>query len=66
MYICVHMMYLFFRLVTPYSKLHFRVLNHSSLMKDGLLGEGSIDLYKILVKQDGKCKFSFLTLSSFN
>lgn len=41
-------------LVTPYSKLHFRVLNHSSLMKDGLLGEGSIDLYKILAKQDGK------------
>ncbi|CAL1273609.1 unnamed protein product [Larinioides sclopetarius] len=41
-------------LVTPYSKLHFRVLNHSSLMKDGLLGEGTIDLYKILVKHDGK------------
>ncbi|KAG8188583.1 hypothetical protein JTE90_005940 [Oedothorax gibbosus] len=41
-------------LVTPYSKLHFRVLNHNSLMKDSLLGEGSIDLYKILVKHDGK------------
>ncbi|XP_015912196.1 E3 ubiquitin-protein ligase Su(dx) [Parasteatoda tepidariorum] len=41
-------------LVTPYSKLHFRVLNHNSLMKDGLLGEGSIDLYKVLVKHDGK------------
>ncbi|GFY77563.1 e3 ubiquitin-protein ligase Su(dx) [Trichonephila inaurata madagascariensis] len=41
-------------LVTPYSKLHFRVLNHNSLMKDGLLGEGTIDLYKILVKHDGK------------
>lgn len=47
----------FYRLVTPYSKLHFRVLNHSSLMKDGLLGEGTIDLYKILAKQDGKRKF---------
>ncbi|KAH8019548.1 hypothetical protein HPB51_019975 [Rhipicephalus microplus] len=42
-------------LVTPYSKLHFRVFNHNSLMKDALLGEGCLELYHVLEKADGKC-----------
>lgn len=41
-------------LVTPYSKLHFRVFNHNSLMKDALLGEGCLELYQVLEKADGK------------
>lgn len=41
-------------LVTPYSKLHFRVFNHNSLMKDALLGEGCLELYHVLEKADGK------------
>lgn len=41
-------------LVTPYSKLHFKIYNHSSLMKDAILGDCSIDVYPILEKHDGK------------
>lgn len=41
-------------LVTPYSKLHFRVFNHNSLIKDALLGEGCLELYHVLEKADGK------------
>ncbi|XP_029824980.1 NEDD4-like E3 ubiquitin-protein ligase WWP1 isoform X1 [Ixodes scapularis] len=41
-------------LVTPYSKLHFRVFNHNSLMKDALLGEGCLQLYQVLEKAEGK------------
>lgn len=41
-------------LVTPYSRLHFRVFNHNSLIKDALLGDGCLDLYQVLEKTDGK------------
>ncbi|KAG1702350.1 E3 ubiquitin-protein ligase Su(dx) [Nymphon striatum] len=41
-------------LVTPYSKLHFRLYNHSSLKKDVLIGEHILDLYDLLEKHSGK------------
>lgn len=40
--------------MTPYSKLHFRVFNHNSLIKDALLGEGCLELYQVLEKAEGK------------
>ncbi|XP_022255905.1 E3 ubiquitin-protein ligase Su(dx)-like [Limulus polyphemus] len=41
-------------LVNPYSKLHIRVLNHNSLIKDSLLGDCSLDFYKVLSQHNGK------------
>ncbi|XP_013794411.2 NEDD4-like E3 ubiquitin-protein ligase WWP1 [Limulus polyphemus] len=41
-------------LVNPYSKIHIRVLNHNSLIKDSLLGDCTIDFYKVLSQHDGK------------
>lgn len=41
-------------LVTPYSKLNFKICNHSHLMKDSILGECSVDVYNVLEKHGGK------------
>ena len=41
-------------LVTPYSKILFRLYDHSAFKKDSLLGEASVELYGILVKHDGR------------
>jgi hypothetical protein len=40
-------------LVTPYSKVLFRLYDHSAFKKDALMGETGIELYGILVKHDG-------------
>uniref|UniRef100_A0A1A9WM42 HECT-type E3 ubiquitin transferase n=1 Tax=Glossina brevipalpis TaxID=37001 RepID=A0A1A9WM42_9MUSC len=44
-------------LVTPHSVLHFKVLDHSSFRKDGMLGERSINLGNILQHYNGRCEF---------
>ena len=49
-------------LVTPYSQLHFRLLDHSSFRKDTLIGEKRIYLYDILVHYNGKLESLELTL----
>ncbi|OXU30875.1 hypothetical protein TSAR_002596 [Trichomalopsis sarcophagae] len=49
-------------LVTPYSQLHFRLLDHSSFRKDTLIGEKRIYLYDILVHYNGKLNSLELTL----
>lgn len=48
-------------LVTPYSKILFRLYDHSAFKKDSLFGEASVELYGILVKHDGR--LSRLTMS---
>ncbi|XP_023336886.1 E3 ubiquitin-protein ligase Su(dx), partial [Eurytemora carolleeae] len=42
-------------IVTAYSKLVFRVYNHSTFKKDSLLGNCSLDLYSVLKQNNGKC-----------
>ncbi|XP_014213133.1 E3 ubiquitin-protein ligase Su(dx) [Copidosoma floridanum] len=49
-------------LVTPYSQLHFRLLDHSSFRKDTLIGEKKINLYNILAHYNGKLENLELTL----
>lgn len=49
-------------LVTPYSQLHFRLLDHSSFRKDTSLGEKRIYLYDILAHYNGKLENLEITL----
>ncbi|CAG2059370.1 unnamed protein product, partial [Timema podura] len=51
-----------FRLVTPHSHLHFKLLDHSTFRKDGQVGEKRLSLYEILTYYDGKCENLELTL----
>jgi len=48
--------------VTPYSKIVFRVYDHSILKKDALLGDCSLDLYSLLKKHCGRCQNTELAL----
>jgi len=48
--------------VTPYSKLVFRVYDHSTFKKDALLGDCSLDLYSVLKKNGGRCQNQELAL----
>ena len=48
--------------VTPYSKIVFRVYDHSILKKDSLLGDCSLDLYSLLKKNCGRCQNTELAL----
>ncbi|KAF3420138.1 hypothetical protein E2986_11527 [Frieseomelitta varia] len=41
-------------LVTPYSQLHFRLLDHSTFRKDTLIGEKKISLSQVLSYYNGK------------
>ncbi|XP_026667255.1 E3 ubiquitin-protein ligase Su(dx) isoform X2 [Ceratina calcarata] len=41
-------------LVTPYSQLHFRLLDHSTFRKDTLIGEKKINLSHVLSHYNGK------------
>lgn len=43
-------------LVTPFSKLRFRMYDHSALKKDVLLGQESVDLHNVLQSHSGKCE----------
>lgn len=49
-------------LVTPYSQLHFRLLDHSTFRKDALIGDKKISLYQILMHYNGKLENLELTL----
>ena len=40
--------------MTPYSTLHFRLFNHSSLKRDILIGDASLNLYDLLVRNHGR------------
>lgn len=42
-------------LVTPSSELVFRVLDHSSFLKDAVLGERSVSLGEVLQHYNGRC-----------
>lgn len=42
-------------LVTPYSKIKFRLYDYSAFKKDAMLGEVSLDLYSVLKKHSGIC-----------
>jgi len=42
-------------IVTCYSKLVFRVYNHSTFKKDSLIGQCSLDLFSVLKQTNGKC-----------
>lgn len=42
-------------LVTPNSELVFRVLDHSSFLKDAVLGERSVNLGEVLQHYNGRC-----------
>ena len=44
------------RLVTPATKLNFKVMNKNTLRSDTLLGQCSVDLTSELRKANGKCK----------
>jgi len=48
--------------VTPYSKIVFRVYDHSILKKDALLGDCCLDLYSLLKKHCGRCQNTELAL----
>ena len=41
-------------IVTCYSKLVFRVYNHSMIKKDSLIGQCSLDLFSVLKQTNGK------------
>jgi hypothetical protein len=51
--------------VTPYSKFLFRLFDHSSFKKDTLVAEASLDLYPLLVKNNGKCQMFKTSLELF-
>ena len=51
--------------VTPYSKFLFRLFDHSSFKKDALVAEASIDLYPLLVKNNGKCQMFKTSIELF-
>ncbi|XP_075213345.1 WW domain containing E3 ubiquitin protein ligase suppressor of deltex [Lycorma delicatula] len=49
-------------LVTPYSHLHYRLLDHSTFRKDCVYGEKRVSLYDVLTHYNGKCDHLELTL----
>lgn len=53
-------------LVTAYSQLHFRLLDHSTFRKDTIIGEKRISLFQILAHYNGKLENLELTLDLMN
>lgn len=51
-----------YRLVTPHSQLHFRLLDHSTFRKDVVVGEKQLSLFEVLSYYGGKCENLELTL----
>ena len=49
-------------LVTPYSKILFRLYDHSAFKKDSLLGEHTLNLFNVLKQREGKCQKSQISL----
>lgn len=54
--------YFHFSLVTPYSHIHYRVLDQSTFRKDSVLGEKKISLHEVLSHYNGVCENLELTL----
>jgi len=50
------MIFVYFRLVTPYSILEVRVMVKISIRSDQVAGSTKIDLYKLLSMNNGQCK----------
>ena len=42
-------------MVTPYTKINFRLYDYSTFKKDALLGEVCLDFYSVLKKHCGRC-----------
>lgn len=56
----INMVYYFYSsLVTPYSKIEFKVFDYKQLRANILLGQTTVDLYKLLKEHNGTCKCSF-------
>ncbi|KAK0083844.1 hypothetical protein PV326_006492 [Microctonus aethiopoides] len=53
-------------LVTPYSQLHFRLLDHSTFRKDTMIGEKRLSLFQILTHYNGKLENLELSLDLMN
>lgn len=53
-------------LVTPYSQLHFRLLDHSTFRKDTLLGKKRISVFQVLSHYNGKLENLELTFDLMN
>jgi len=49
-------------LVTPYSFLHFRLWDHSTFRKDGVVGDKRLSLYDVLAHYNGRCEHLEVTL----
>ena len=51
--------------VTPYSKMQFRLFDHSSFKRDTLVAEANLDLYPLLIQNNGKCQMLQTSLDLF-
>ncbi|XP_039278616.1 E3 ubiquitin-protein ligase Su(dx) isoform X2 [Nilaparvata lugens] len=49
-------------LVTPYSTLHYRLLDHSTFRKDNVFGEKRVSMFDVLLPFNGRCSNLELTL----
>lgn len=49
-------------LVTPQSKISFRVVDHHNFRKDNMVGEFTLNLYQVLSHYQGKCENLELTM----
>jgi len=49
-------------LITPYSHLHFRLLDHSTFRKDAVVGDKKLSLYDVLAHYNGRCEHLEVTL----
>lgn len=54
-------MFLSYRIVTPVSKLIFRVWSHQTLKADILLGMATLEISQTLKANDLKCEFMLIT-----
>lgn len=48
--------------MTPYSYLHYRLLDHSTFRKDPVIGEKRLSLYDVLGHYSGRCDHLEVTL----
>ena len=51
--------------VTPYSKMLFRLFDHSSFKRDALVAEANLELYPILLQNNGKCQMLQVSVELF-
>ena len=50
------------RLVTPATKLNFKLMNKNTLRADTVLGQSTVDLTSELRKTGGKCKYFIIII----